>query len=82
MRQDWFIASRSTCSPGAIESKAMKAFAHIKAFLKDEEGASGIEYAIIAGMVSLVLITVGGQLSPALQKVYTKIITALQELAK
>ena len=32
----------------------MKVLAHIEAFLKDEEGASGIEYAIIAGMVAIV----------------------------
>jgi pilus assembly protein Flp/PilA len=31
----------------------MKVLAHVKAFLKDEEGASGIEYAIIAGMVAI-----------------------------
>lgn len=33
----------------------MKLIAHIQAFLKDEEGASGIEYAMIAGMVAVAL---------------------------
>jgi pilus assembly protein Flp/PilA len=33
----------------------MKVIAHIKAFLKDEEGASGIEYALIAAMVAAVI---------------------------
>ena len=35
----------------------MKVFATIERFLKDEEGASGIEYAMIAGMVAVVLAT-------------------------
>ena len=31
----------------------MKVLAHIQAFLKDEEGASGIEYALVAAMVAV-----------------------------
>jgi Flp pilus assembly pilin Flp len=36
----------------------MKVFTHVKAFFKDEEGASGIEYALIAAMVAGAIATV------------------------
>ncbi|MGC4059842.1 MAG: Flp family type IVb pilin [Aquabacterium sp.] len=35
----------------------MKVLEQVKAFLKDEEGASGIEYALIAALVAGVLAT-------------------------
>jgi pilus assembly protein Flp/PilA len=49
-------------------------------FLKDEEGATAIEYGIIAGLMAIVLTTVfagDGTLAGALKGVFTRISTAL-----
>lgn len=57
----------------------MKVLAHIQAFLKDEEGASGIEYALIAGILVAVLLSSGTSLSTAVQAKFQKIIDALNK---
>ena len=58
----------------------MKVLAHIEAFLKDEEGASGIEYAMIAGMVAAALAassdTIRTSIGTILTNVGTKLSTA------
>ena len=46
-------------------------------FIKDEEGATAIEYGIIAGLISLALIGVFGGLSDQLTNVFTRITAAL-----
>jgi pilus assembly protein Flp/PilA len=49
-------------------------------FLRDEEGATAIEYGIIAGMMAILLTTVfadGGTLGLAIKGVFTRISTAL-----
>ncbi|RZL54219.1 MAG: Flp family type IVb pilin [Variovorax sp.] len=49
-------------------------------FLRDEEGATAIEYGIIAGMMAVLLTTVfadGGTLGLAIKGVFTRISTAL-----
>lgn len=49
-------------------------------FLRDEEGATAIEYGIIAGMMAVVLsavFTPTGTLGTALTSVFTRITTAL-----
>ena len=55
----------------------MKVLAHIEAFLKDEEGASGIEYALIAGMLAAVLISVSTPLGNAVRTKFNSVIVAL-----
>lgn len=55
----------------------MKVLAHIKAFLKDEEGASGIEYALLGVMVAIVISVVSPTVSLALKATFNKIIVAL-----
>jgi pilus assembly protein Flp/PilA len=55
----------------------MKFFAHIESFLKDEEGASGIEYALIAVMVAVAITTVSTPVSTAVKKIFGDIKTAL-----
>jgi pilus assembly protein Flp/PilA len=51
----------------------MKVIAHIKAFLKDEEGASGIEYALIAGMAALALTASSDTIRTNLEGIFTKV---------
>ena len=49
-------------------------------FLRDEEGATAIEYGIIAGMMAIVLVSVfktDGTLGTAITGVFTRISTAL-----
>ena len=46
-------------------------------FLKDEDGATAIEYGLIAGLVSVVIVTALVLLGPKLQGVFTAITNAL-----
>ncbi len=49
-------------------------------FLRDEEGATAIEYGIIAGMMAVTLVTIfaeDGILREALEGVFTRIATTL-----
>lgn len=56
----------------------MKFFAHIESFLNDEEGASGIEYALIAAMVAVVIASFSGTIQTAIRTVFTNITNALK----
>jgi pilus assembly protein Flp/PilA len=49
----------------------------VSRFLKDESGATAIEYGLIAGLVSVVIITVLGLVGTQLTAVFTKIKDAL-----
>lgn len=50
----------------------------ITRFIKDEEGATAVEYGIIAGLVAAALVTAfGGGVVPALTGMFGKITTAL-----
>lgn len=49
----------------------------ISRFTKDESGATAIEYGLIAGLVSVVIVTALVLLGPKLTGVFTKITTAL-----
>jgi pilus assembly protein Flp/PilA len=55
----------------------MKFIAHIKAFLKDEEGATGIEYALLGVMVAILIVAVTPGIRSALLGVFTEITNAL-----
>ncbi|WP_341326135.1 Flp family type IVb pilin [Methylotuvimicrobium sp. KM2] len=46
-------------------------------FLRDEEGASGIEYALIAAMVAVALVTFVPGISEAVTSIFQGIETAL-----
>lgn len=58
----------------------------IKTFLQDEEGASGIEYALIAGVVAVALTassdTIRTSIKSILGNISTKLGTAATESAK
>lgn len=52
----------------------------ITRFLRDEEGATAIEYGIIAGLISIAIVTVlttADGLGPRLARVFTNITNAL-----
>ncbi|MDD5247404.1 MAG: Flp family type IVb pilin [Rhodocyclaceae bacterium] len=50
---------------------------NVSKFLKDEEGAAGIEYAIIAAMVAVVLAAFVPGISAAIRTMFTTIQAAL-----
>lgn len=50
-------------------------------FIRDEEGASGIEYALIAAMVAIALVTFVTPIRDAIVALFTDIQDALQEAA-
>ena len=52
----------------------------IKNFWNDEEGATAIEYGLIAGLIAVALITVLGTTSTALQDVFKAIEEALKKV--
>ncbi|MBI5041309.1 MAG: Flp family type IVb pilin [Gammaproteobacteria bacterium] len=54
----------------------MKAF--MMRFLRDEEGASAIEYALIAAMVAIALVAFVTPLRTAITDIFTAIQTALE----
>lgn len=56
----------------------MKVLASIKSFLQDEEGASAIEYGLIAALISIVIITAAEGVGEQLSDVFGGIATQLQ----
>ena len=50
-------------------------------FLKDEEGATAIEYGLIAGLIAVAIIGGLTLISPELQRIFGDIATALQAVA-
>lgn len=46
-------------------------------FCKEEEGASGIEYAIVAAMVAVVIITFGTGIGDGITSIFNKVVTGL-----
>lgn len=45
----------------------------LSAFLKDEEGASGIEYALVAAMVAIALVAFVGDIRKAITNIFEDI---------
>lgn len=56
----------------------MNLIAHIKTFLQDEEGASAIEYALVAALIGLAAATAMTDVGTQLSTFFTKIKTKLQ----
>jgi len=55
-----------------------KFISQLTAFIKDEEGASAIEYALIALAISVGAKALGGQLNTTFATIVTKLAAALQ----
>ncbi|MHC8409384.1 Flp family type IVb pilin [Pseudomonas sp. Hz4] len=60
-----------------LAQKIRSGAAFYKGLAKDTEGASGIEYAIVAGMVAVALTTFVGPISTAIKTMFTTIQGAL-----
>ncbi len=52
-------------------------FKQIQAFIRDEEGATAIEYALLAGLIGAVLVAVLNGLEVSIAGKFTAICTAL-----
>ena len=55
----------------------MQLLNNVKRFVKDESGATAIEYGLIAAGISVAIITVLGTVKTSLITVFTKVSTAL-----
>ena len=60
-----------------ITSLYVRAYACILAFMKNKEGASAIEYAIVAAMVAAVIVTFMTPIGDQVKAIFTKIQTGL-----
>lgn len=63
------------CHTSHQKAETMKIFT--SRFIKDESGATAIEYGLIAGLVSVVIVSALILLGPKLTAVFTSITTAL-----
>ncbi len=59
----------------------MNIVSHVKAFLKDEEGASAIEYALLAAFIALVIVSTLPGVGTQVKNIFTKITEALTKAA-
>ncbi len=59
----------------------MKVLASIQRFLNDEEGASGIEYAMIAGMVAVVLASSSDSIRTSVKGIFGTVASKLSTAA-
>lgn len=50
---------------------------HVMKFLKDEEGASAVEYGLIAGLIAVAIVAILVTIGPQLSGVFTSISDAL-----
>jgi len=53
----------------------------VEQFMKETEGASGIEYAVLAGMVAIVIIGLSSGIRSAISTIFTNITTSLTSTA-
>ncbi|KJZ64945.1 Flp family type IVb pilin [Pseudomonas fluorescens] len=60
-----------------IAQKIKSEIAFYKGLAKDTEGASGIEYAIVAAMVAVVIAGLSGDMGDSITSIFGKIKTAL-----
>ncbi|WP_423196277.1 MULTISPECIES: Flp family type IVb pilin [unclassified Cupriavidus] len=56
-------------------------FQGIKRFAREEDGAAGIEYALLLAFVALCLVAAGPAIKTAVTKIWTNIQTALTSAA-
>jgi len=65
-----------------VKEKDMKAmFDDIKRFVREEDGAAGVEYALLLAFVALVMVGFGTQVKTAVGNIWTAIANALTAAA-
>ncbi|SDC51286.1 MULTISPECIES: Flp family type IVb pilin [unclassified Cupriavidus] len=52
-------------------------FNGIKRFVREEDGAAGVEYALLLAFVALVMVTYGGTVKTAVGTIWNSVATAL-----
>src|SRR5215469_11044493 len=72
----WSAIVRPTCVPG--EAFRMTTHKFISRFVKEESGATAIEYGLIAGLISVVIITAVTTVGTNLSTKFTTIANALK----
>lgn len=65
-----------------MNTKLIMLMESLRAFVKREDGASAIEYALIAGLISIAIITAAGLLGDQISAAFTKITTELTNIQK
>ncbi|QJP12135.1 Flp family type IVb pilin [Pseudomonas multiresinivorans] len=64
-----------------MKNLSLKLFCMAKSFAADKEGATAIEYAVIAGLISVIVITgaalIGTDLGTIMTKIQTEVAKAL-----
>ncbi|KAF1052686.1 MAG: hypothetical protein GAK43_01800 [Stenotrophomonas maltophilia] len=61
----------------ALEHLQLKLFCKAKALVEDREGATAIEYAVIAGLIAVAIVTAATTLGTDVSGVFTKISNTL-----
>lgn len=56
-------------------------FEGIKRFVREEDGAAGVEYALLLAFVALVMVTYGTQVKTAVGTIWNNIATSLTNAA-
>ena len=61
----------------AVKELPLSAYCKIKSFLQDREGATAIEYAVIAGLISIALLLAAGPIGTRVGELMEAIRTAI-----
>ena len=69
------ITHTATADPYLFEASPMK---FVKLFASDESGATAIEYALIASLIAIALVTILGSLGTRLSGEFSEISSALK----
>lgn len=62
-----------------MNTKLIMLMESLRSFIKREDGASAIEYALIAGLISVAIITTVGLIGDEMNTVFTTILDKLKD---
>jgi pilus assembly protein Flp/PilA len=71
------VIKENVMSVAKVVQKIKSEIAFYKSLAKDTEGASGIEYAIVAAMVAVVIANLSGGMGDTIKAIFGKISVAL-----
>ena len=61
-----------------IKDLGLKFYCKTKSFIADREGATAIEYAVIAGLIAVAIVTTAKALGTDISAVFTKVSTQIK----
>ena len=67
----------SICAAGNIRTNVGRSRMILRKFLRDESGATAIEYGLIAACISIAIIVVAGNVGDSLNDTFTEVQTEL-----